>query len=279
MKVSLFITCLTDTFYPRTGIALVKVLERLGCEVDFPQAQTCCGQPMWNNGFHADARELAKRMIGVFESSEAVVTPSGSCAAMIRDYYPEMFHADHAWEHAAQAFAARTYEFVEFLVNVLKADFRQLGARWPGRVTYHYSCHLRGIGVTDEAVRLMRQIDGLEYLPLEKAEQCCGFGGTFALKFPEVSGTMVRDKVGCIGATGAETVVSNDAGCTMNLAGACRREGAGVAFKSLAEILAESLGLLEREDRFVAPPGSVPDEVAMPGGEEAVEEAKTQARV
>ncbi|MBI1336995.1 MAG: Fe-S oxidoreductase [Phycisphaera sp.] len=245
MKIAFFVTCLTDTFYPRTGIAAVKVLEHLGHEVEFPALQTCCGQPMWNNGFADESRELAKRMIRVFEPFDCVVTPSGSCAAMVRDYYPEMFHHDHAWEHDAQKLAGKTYEFVEFLVKILKVDFKALGVRWPGKTTYHYSCHLRGIGVTTEASDTLRQIDGLEYVPLEKADQCCGFGGTFAINYPEVSGSMVRDKVNCIKATGAPTVVSNDAGCTMNLAGACRREGAHVEFKSLAEILAEGLGLME----------------------------------
>lgn len=247
MKVALFITCLTDTFYPRTGIAVVKVLEKLGCQVAFPQDQTCCAQPMWNNGFHDEARELAKRMIEVFRDHEYVVTPSGSCAAMIREYYVDLFEDEPAWRAEAKKLADKTYEFIEFLVKVMKVDLRQHGARWPGKVTYHYSCHLRGIGVTDEAAQVMRQIAGLEYVPLEKAEQCCGFGGTFAMKYPQISGTMVRDKVGCIRATEAPVVVSNDAGCTMNLAGTCRREEVPVRFKSLAEIIAEGLGLLERE--------------------------------
>jgi L-lactate dehydrogenase complex protein LldE len=246
MNVALFVTCLTDTFYPRAGIAVVKVLERLGCNVTFPTEQTCCGQPMWNNGFHDETRELAKKMIGVFADAEYVVTPSGSCAAMVRDYYAQMFEHEPAWRDAAAQLAAKTYEFIEFLVKVLKADFRTLGAQWDGDATYHFSCHLRGIGITDEAVQVMRQIQGLRYTPLEKAEQCCGFGGTFAMKYPEISGAMVRDKVQCIADTKASTVVSNDAGCTMNLSGSCRREGVDVNFKSLAEILAESLGLLER---------------------------------
>lgn len=250
MRVSLFVTCLTDTFYPRTGIAVVKVLEKLGCTVDFPEAQTCCGQPMWNNGFHDDTRQLAKRMIEVFEASDYVVTPSGSCAAMIRDYYGEMFENvhDHAMHDRATKLAGKTYEFIEFLVKVLKVDLRQYGVQWDGRVTYHYSCHLRGIGVTDEAVRVMRQVDGLEYVPLPKADQCCGFGGTFAMKYPDISGAMVRDKVECIRSTDAPTVISNDAGCTMNIAGSCRRAGVDVRFKSLAEVIAEGMGLLQRDD-------------------------------
>lgn len=254
MKVSLFVTCLTDSFYPRSAIATVKVLEHLGCEVDFPAAQTCCAQPMWNNGFADESKELARHMIKTFEHSRVVVTPSGSCAAMIRDYYPEMFHGDHAWEHGAQALAAKTYEFVEFLVKVLKVDLDKLGVKWEGAVTYHYSCHLRGIGVTNEAVQVMRGVKGLDFVPLEKADQCCGFGGTFAMKYPQISGTMVRDKVQCIQNTKCPTVISNDAGCTMNLSGACRREGVNVAFKSLAEVLAEGLGLMEREQTPVCAP-------------------------
>ncbi|MFA9477481.1 (Fe-S)-binding protein [Phycisphaerales bacterium AB-hyl4] len=244
MKVALFITCLTDTFYPRTGIAVVKVLEKLGCEVAFPEAQTCCGQPMWNNGHHHEARELAKRMAEVFEPYDHVVTPSGSCAAMIRDYYGEMFEDEPAWRKRATALSDKTFEFVEFLVNVLDVDLRKHGVKWDGQATYHYSCHLRGIGITDEAVRVMKQIEGLEYKPLEKAEQCCGFGGTFAMKYPQISGTMVRDKVSCIKATQAPTVISNDAGCTMNISGSCRREKVDVNFKSLAEIIAEGMGLM-----------------------------------
>lgn len=245
MKVSLFVTCLTDTFYPRTGIAVVKVLERLGCAVDFPQAQTCCGQPMFNNGFTDEARDLARRMIEVFEDSQYVVTPSGSCCAMIHDYYPQLFKDDPAMAERAKKLVEKTYEFYQFLLNVLKVDLRSLGAKWSGRVTYHYSCHLRGLGMTDEAVRLIQQIEGIDYVPLPKAEQCCGFGGTFAMKYPQISGTLVRDKVACIRDTRAAAVVSNDAGCTMNISGSCRRENHAVTFLSLAEIIAESLGLME----------------------------------
>lgn len=247
MRVALFITCLTDTFYPRTGIACVKVLEKLGCTVDFPTEQTCCGQPMWNNGFHDETRDLARRMIRTFEPYPWVVTPSGSCAAMIRDYYEEAFEHDSDWQPRAKALASKTYEFVEFLVKVLKVDLRQYNVKWPGKVTYHYSCHLRGIGVSDEAVQVMNMIDALEYVPLEKADQCCGFGGTFAMKYPQISGSMVRDKVQCIEKTQAPICVSNDAGCTMNISGSCRREKVDVRFKSLAEIIAEGMGLLEKE--------------------------------
>ncbi|MEX0777811.1 MAG: (Fe-S)-binding protein [Phycisphaeraceae bacterium] len=282
MRVALFITCLTDTFYPRTGIAVVKVLEHLGCQVDFPQAQTCCGQPMYNNGFHDDARDLARRLVSVFEDAEYVVCPSGSCTAMIHDYYPELLRDDPAYAHAVDPFVHKVYEFSRFLTEVLKVDLRQHDARWPGTVTYHYSCHLRGIGVKspilplegdvsaksyaaadldargetsggmapldDPAVRLLHQIQDLQYVQLAKADQCCGFGGTFATKMPTISGAMVRDKVDCIRATGAPVCVSSEGGCTMNIAGSAHRQGVDVHFKSLAEIIAESLGLMEPED-------------------------------
>ncbi len=272
MRVSLFVTCLTDTFYPRTGIAVVRLLEHLGHEVDFPQNQTCCGQPMYNNGFHDDARELARKMVRDFEHADYVVTPSGSCAAMIHDYYGDLLRGDHAYEHGGQQLIAKTYEFARFLTSVLKVDLRALGAKWPGQATYHYSCHLRGIGVKspilaavgsplsqppaqdvsagmsvedDPAVMLLRQIEGLEYVQLPKADQCCGFGGTFATKMPEMSGAMVRDKVASIASTGAGTCVSSEGGCTMNIAGCANRQGVDVTFKSLAEIIAESLGLMD----------------------------------
>lgn len=256
MDVSLFVTCLNDTYYPRTGIAVVKVLERLGCRVDFPAGQTCCGQPMYNNGFHDQARELAKRMVQVFEQSRYVVTPSGSCAAMIHDYYPQLFAGDHAWEPGIRSLVDKTYEFTRFLVEVLKVDLRAQGCQWPGKATYHYSCHLRGIGAGSPPVegtpsiqpdyvgKLLGQIDGLEYIPLEKAEQCCGFGGMFAVKMPEISGAMVRDKVQCIKKTGAPVVISNEGGCTMNIAGACHRQNVPVRFMSLAEIIAQGLGVM-----------------------------------
>ena len=232
--------------YPRGAIAAVKVLEHLGCEVAFPEAQTCCGQPMWNSGFGDEARSLARRMIDVFDPYERVVTPSGSCAAMVRDYYGHMFDDDPELTRRAGALAERTFEFVEFLLNELEVDPATLGAKWPGRATYHYSCHLRGLGMTDEALRVMRGVEGLEVIELEKASQCCGFGGTFAMKYPQISGAMVRDKVSCIQDTGAEYVVSNDSGCTMNIAGACHRQGEDVRFITLAEVLAEGLGLMDR---------------------------------
>jgi L-lactate dehydrogenase complex protein LldE len=228
-------------------MAVVKVLEHLGHEVVFPAAQTCCGQPMYNNGFHSEARALARRMIHLFRDYEAVVTPSGSCASMVREHYVPLFPLMSPEREAAQELADRTYEFVEFLTSVLEIDLAPLAPKWNGSTTYHYSCHLRDLGMTDEAVRLMQQVDGLEYTPLPLIEQCCGFGGTFSMTHGHISNLMVQDKVNGIQETGADHVVCNDAGCAMNISGACRRAGTEVNFITLAEILAESLGLLDRK--------------------------------
>ena len=249
MDVSLLVTCLTDTFYPRVGEAVVRVLEHFGCRVDFPADQTCCGQPMYNTGCHTDAAALARRTVDVFEGAECVVTPSGSCCAMIRDYYPSLLEADPRYQPRCERFVDRTYEFTEFLLQRLGADLRSAGCRWPGdeqsaRVTYHYSCHLRGLGMRDEAVRLLRQIEGIELVDLEKTEQCCGFGGTFAVKYPHISGAMVGDKVDCVERSGAEVLVCNDGGCTLNIEGALHRRARPVVTKHIAEIIAEGLGLM-----------------------------------
>jgi len=246
--VSLFLTCLADGFLPRPAIAAVKVLEHFGCQLSFPADQTCCGQPQYNNGYHAETRVLARRMIDLFEDAETVVTPSASCAAIVRGAYPDLFDAADPWRERARRLAANTYEFVEFLDRELKVDLVAAGARWPGRVTYHWSCHNRALGLTDESLRLMECIEGLEVTPLEDQDECCGFGGTFAVKFAAVSGSMARAKASRIRATGAPVVVSNESGCTLNLAGCCHREDVPVRFLSLAEVIAESLGLLPRSE-------------------------------
>jgi L-lactate dehydrogenase complex protein LldE len=204
---------------------------------------------MFNTGCHADAALAAKRMIEVFENSEIVVTPSGSCAAMIREYYSELLGKDPAWADRAAKFAKKVYEFAEFLTNVQKVDLAKLGCKWPGhgqsaRTTYHYSCHLRGLHMTDEASRLLKQIAGVEYVPVDKEAQCCGFGGTFAVKFPEISGAMVSDKTSCIAATGAQVLVCNDGGCALNITGSMHRQKMPIVTKHIAEIIAEGLGLM-----------------------------------
>jgi len=232
------ITCLDDVFFPDVGVATVQLLRRLGVEVDFPAAQTCCGQPHFNSGYHGDARILAQHTIQAFTGDRLVVTPSGSCAAMVKLEYPELFHEDLIWHGRAEDLVHRTHELSDFLVNILKIE--DVGARYPSKVTYHMACHLRGLGLQSEPERLLRKVKDLEYIPLERADECCGFGGSFAVRFPEISGAMVRDKANLIEKTGADTVVATDAGCLMNIAGFLRRRGSKIRTLHLAEILART---------------------------------------
>jgi L-lactate dehydrogenase complex protein LldE len=232
------ITCLGDVFFPDVGIATVQLLRRLGVEVDFPAAQTCCGQPHFNSGYHGDARILAQHTIQAFAGDQLIVTPSGSCAAMVKLEYPELFHEDLIWHGRAEDLAHRTHELSDFLVNILKIE--DVGARYPGKVTYHMACHLRGLGLQSEPDRLLRKVRDLEYIPLERADECCGFGGSFAVRFPEISGAMVRDKASLIEKTGADTVVATDAGCLMNIGGCLRRRGNKIRVMHLAEILSRT---------------------------------------
>src|SRR5258708_11887380 len=190
------ITCLGDALFPEVGVATVRLLRRLGVEVDFPSRQTCCGQPFFNSGFQADARDLARHTIRAFEKSECVVTPSGSCAAMVKLEYPELFHDDLVWHGRAEELSRRTHELSDFLVNVLGIE--DVGARFEGKATYHMACHLRGLGLKSEPERLLRRVKGLEYLPLERGDECCGFGGSFSVRFPGISGAMVQDKAALI---------------------------------------------------------------------------------
>lgn len=243
LNVALFVTCLTDQFYPRVGVAVTKILEHLGCRVCFPEAQTCCGQPFFNNGFHDEARDLARKYVEIFENYDYIVTPSGSCCAMVREQFPHLLGQDHAWEHGMRKVVANTYEFVEFLDKVLNVDLSQLSLPEPRKVTFHYTCHSRAIGMKDEAVRMLAQIGNIEFRPMEKTDQCCGFGGTFAVKYPAISGAIVEDKVQCIAATGAATTIVNDAGCSMNIAGMCHRHGVQTRVTHMAELIAESMGL------------------------------------
>jgi len=248
MNVSLFVTCLTDLFSPQVGMATVEVLEHFGCRVDFPQDQTCCGQPQFNNGYPHEARPLAQRMIRVFKESQYVVTPSGSCCAMIREHYPVLFQEDAAWEGEALAFVAKTYELVEFLTKILKVDAARLAGLSlpePTAITYHYTCHTRGLNMPGPAgaaaIDMVKQLGNATFVPLNKAEQCCGFGGTFAVKYPDISGGIVRDKVENGNATGATVMIVNDAGCAMNIGGACHRFGAKFKPVHVAEVLASAI--------------------------------------
>ena len=235
MNVSLMITCLGDALFPDVGVATVRLLRRLGVGVDFPAAQTCCGQPHFNSGFHNDARDIARHMISTFAGSSLVVSPSGSCAAMVKLEYPELFHDDPEWHERAVAFAAKTHELSDFLVNVLGVE--DVGARFEGRATYHMACHLRGLGLLTEPERLLRRVRGLELIPLERADECCGFGGSFSVRYPGISGAMVQDKAAFIEKAGVGVLVATDAGCLMNIAGCLRRRGSAVQAMHLAEVL------------------------------------------
>lgn len=238
MKVSLMVTCLGDALFPDVGVATVRLLRRLGVEVDFPAAQTCCGQPFFNSGYHDDARALARHVIETFANRQLVVTPSGSCAAMVKLEYLELFHGDPVWQPKAEDLARRTHELSDFLVNVLQKE--DVGARFEGRATYHMACHLRGLNVLTEPERLLRQVRGLHLLPLDRFDECCGFGGSFSVRFPEISGAMVQDKSTAIEQTGADIVVATDAGCLMNIGGCLRRRASKVRIMHLAEVLAST---------------------------------------
>jgi L-lactate dehydrogenase complex protein LldE len=235
MKVSLLVTCLGDAFFPEAGVATVRLLRRLGVEIDFPAAQTCCGQPHFNSGYHDAARELARHTIRAFANGQPVVTPSGSCAAMVKLEYPELFHGDRVWYERAVDLAQRTHELSSFLVNILGIE--NVGAKFEAKAAYHMSCHLRGLGIATEPERLLRHVRGLELVPLERHDECCGFGGSFAVRYPEISGAMVCDKATFIEQSGADVVTATDAGCLMNIAGCMRRRGSKVRVLHLAQLL------------------------------------------
>ena len=235
LNVSLMVTCLADALFPDVGVATVQLLRRLGVHVEFPRAQTCCGQPFFNSGYQADARDLARHTIRAFDNGRLVVTPSGSCAAMVKLEYPELFAEDLVWHGRAEDLARRTHELADFVVNVLGVD--DVGARYECKATYHMACHLRGLGLQTEPERLLRKVRGLQYLPLERSDECCGFGGSFSVRYPGISGAMVQDKAGFIEKTGADLVVATDAGCLMNIAGCLHRRGSQIRAVHLAEVL------------------------------------------
>jgi L-lactate dehydrogenase complex protein LldE len=229
------ITCLGDIIRPGAGKAVVRILRRLGHEIDFPEAQTCCGQPMFNSGYADLAREQAKHTIRVFAGDQLVVTPSGSCAAMVKAEYPHLLEGDADWHARALDLARRTFEFSDLLVNHLKVV--DVGAKFHGKVAYHFACHLRMLGQTSEVETLVRHVEGARYIPLNRQDQCCGFGGSFSIRYPQISGNMVEDKMQCILASGADCVVSTDAGCLMNIGGRMHRAGHNVELLHIAELL------------------------------------------
>ena len=239
VRASLFVTCIIDQLYPEVGASVVRVLRRCGVVVDFPEGQTCCGQPLYNSGFTQEAKKLAIRTLDALDGSEYVVVPSGSCGAMLRVFYEDLFADDHAMLERAEALRDRVYEFTEFLTDVLGVD--ALPADGPAAtrtVTYHPSCHLlREMRVKEGPQRLLNNAGGVELLDLPDAEQCCGFGGTFAVKYPHISEEMLADKLASIRQSGADTVTACDMGCLMHVGGAISRQGLPVSVRHVAQIL------------------------------------------
>ena len=236
-RVGLFVTCLVDLFRPSVGFSAVKLLEDAGCAVDVPRAQTCCGQPAYNSGDKKDAREIARQVIEAFDDFDYVVAPSGSCSGMLAKHYPELFAGDAAWEPRAKAFSAKVHELVSFLADVMFVS--KLEASHSGTVTYHDSCSgLRELGVHKQPRKLLKSVSGLELIELKDADVCCGFGGTFCVKYPDISNKIVSEKTAKIQASGAEMLLAGDLGCLMNMAGKLKREGSKIEVRHVAEVLA-----------------------------------------
>lgn len=240
-RVQLFHTCLVNEIDPGVGMAVVRILERLGIGVEVPLAQTCCGQPAYNAGFHPDARAVARHTLSVLGATEGpIVIPSGSCADMVIHQYEVLFHDEPEWRAKAHAVSARCREFSQFLVEIL--DGPELGARLLARVAYHPSCHLlRGLGVRDQPQLLLRSVVGVELAAVPDQEECCGFGGLFSVKNPEISGRMMERKLAQVEYSGADRLVSCDLGCLMHLGGGLRRRGSAIQVQHLAQLLDEGL--------------------------------------
>jgi L-lactate dehydrogenase complex protein LldE len=236
-RVALFVTCLVDLFRPAVGFAAVKLLEEAGCTVEVPPLQVCCGQPAYNSGDRATTRAIAAQVIDAFEGYDAVVAPSGSCGGMLSHHYPGLFDDDPSLKARAENLAERSYELMAFLVDVLGVT--KVAAQYDGRVTYHDSCSgLRELGVKQQPRRLLASVGGLTLSEMKSPEVCCGFGGTFCVKYPEISNAMVGEKSADIVATGADTLLAGDLGCLMNMAGKLQRQGSAVRVRHVAEVLA-----------------------------------------
>jgi L-lactate dehydrogenase complex protein LldE len=236
-RVALFVTCLVDLFRPSVGFATVKLLEDAGCTVEVPPRQTCCGQPAYNTGDRATTRAIAAQVIDAFEGYDAVVASSGSCGGMLSHHYPALFEDDPAMKRRAEDLANRSYELTSFLVDVL--GVKTVAARYDGAVTYHDSCSgLRELGVKQQPRGLLGSVQGLKLREMNTPEVCCGFGGTFCVKYPEISNAMVGEKSADITATGADTLLAGDLGCLMNMAGKLQRQGSTIRVRHVAEVLA-----------------------------------------
>lgn len=239
--VSLFVTCIVDMIYPQTGISVVEILEHLGVEVRFPMAQTCCGQPAFNAGFRGDSKQVAKQFLTAFADAQVIVTPSGSCGSMVRHYYPELFHDDPEWRERAEWAADITWEFTEYLVDGL--GITDIGAHLPPtKVAFHHACHgYRLMNLSSQAQTLAQQVDGVTVTELRGADQCCGFGGLFAVKMPEISGAMLNDKIGSINAADADVIITGDASCLTQMNGGLGRQQSDKRVMHIADLLAKGL--------------------------------------
>jgi L-lactate dehydrogenase complex protein LldE len=235
--VTLFIQCLVDGIYPEVGEAVVRIFGKLGINLICPTNQTCCGQPAFNAGYRREAVVAAKRFIDIFETAEVIVCPSGSCVTMVRHHYPQLFDDDGPWLQRARQVAAKTYELTEYLVDVLGVE--DLGAHYDGTITYHDSCHLlRNLRVKAQPRKLLSKVSGAEFIEMHDADRCCGFGGSFSVKYADISSAMVADKVNNIIASGADTVVGCDMGCLMNIQGMLSRKRSTIKTMHIAQILA-----------------------------------------
>jgi L-lactate dehydrogenase complex protein LldE len=236
-QVGLFVTCLVDLFRPSVGFASIKLLEDAGCTVHVPQAQTCCGQPAYNSGDRADTRAIAEQVIQAFEGFDFIVAPSGSCAAMLKKHYPGLFAGDAYWEARATAFSAKVYELVSFLTDVMFVS--DVKTRLDGSATYHDSCSgLRELNIQSQPRKLLASVEGLSLREMKDSDVCCGFGGTFCVKYSDISDNIVTKKIANIDASGAGLLLAGDMGCLMNMAGKLRRQGSEVDVRHVAEVLA-----------------------------------------
>lgn len=243
MKASLFITCIIDQFYPEIGESVLRVLQKLGVDLNFPDGQTCCGQPAFNNGFWHDAQPLAKRFLMEFQNSPAIIVPSGSCASMIRVFYRELLHDDPELLSIASKIEPKVFELSEFIVDVIGIKSlitRAGGSRY--KTTYHESCHLRReLGAKTQARTLIKALPSVDLIEMDQAEVCCGFGGIFAVKYSDISGAMLQDKITHISDTGADTVVSCDSGCLMQIEGGLEMQKRSIGTMHLAQLLDKAL--------------------------------------
>ncbi len=239
--VSLFVTCIVDMVFPNTGISVLEILEHLGVEVRFPMAQTCCGQPAFNSGFWNDAREVGKQFLTAFADAEVIVTPSGSCASMVQHYYPELFKDEPEWRERAEWAANITWEFTEYLVDGL--GITDIGAKLPPtKVAFHDACHgLRLIKLDHQGRDLVKNVEGVEVTEMKGCDQCCGFGGLFSVKMPEISNAMLKDKVQNINASEADVILTGDASCMMQMNGGLSRNNSEKRVQHIAELLARGL--------------------------------------